>query len=294
MADSRRQLLIGALLATLGIGAQAAEEGDLLLDPLLVPRSYVTVEAGADSAGSHDASADLDLATAAGNRLRFFAGTSRLEAEHDRIGVHTLRVGLASNPLNPIAFEGEYEWWGNRDDIEIGAWRLGVTWSGTQWSTRLLAEVRDIRLFTRAVLAPFIPHVDFDSDAWALALTYHASAAWDVTVRRREIDYSVPVSKLSTSRLAPYVFTATAFGLGSGLLASRTGLETVHYLDFGSLGFEWERTDSAVDGTHSYLLAVNSSLLLDDDWSLLVRVGQFDAAGGGDTVFGSLGLSYAW
>lgn len=81
------------------------------------------------------------------------------------------------------------------------------------------------------------------------------------------------------ARLAPYVVTATAFGLGSGLLESCTSLTVVRYLGQGSVAFTWERTDSAVDGSHSHSLAVAWSQALDEAWALTARAGQLDAAG---------------
>lgn len=294
MADTNGLYLVGAVLVLTGAPAHSAEEGAWLMAGLMAPRSSITAEAGVDGEGSQETSLDLDLALARGERLRLFAGTSSYASDDTRIDVDTLRLGLASDPLNPVAFDVEYEWWGNRDDIEIGAWRLGVTWSGARWSARALWESREIRLFTQGVFAPIRPFVDFDSDGWELALTYSTLEAWDFTVSRREIDYSAQVGKLSTARLAPYVFTATAFGLGSGLLESHTGLEAVRYFAQGSVAFTWERTDSAVDGSHSHSLAVAWSQALDDAWTLTARVGQFDAAGGDGTPFGSVALSYAW
>ncbi len=287
--------LILAIVAH-GIGSPLANgtESALLLADELMPRSYVTVEAGVDGEGSEEASVALDLATKQGARLGIFIGTSSLADDDLRIDADTLRMGLKSDPLNAWVFDIEYEWWGNRDDIEIGAWRVGASWQDGDWSSRLLWESREIRLFTRGVFVAIRPYVDFDSDAWEVAVTYQGWDRWAMTASHRAIDYSVDVTKLGTARLAPYVFTATAFGLGSGLLEVHSSLQVTRYIASGSLALIWDRTGSAVDGTHLSSLTLTSSVALDKAWSLLLQVGGYESGDGDSTAFGSAGFSYAW
>ncbi len=291
-----RVVSIGGAAACLAIAttvARAAEDELSLLD-LVAPRSYISAEIGADGEGSHKTNLDLDLALPGEHRLQLFAGTSRLAGDDTDLDADTLRVGVASDPLASYSALLEYEWWGSRGDIETEAWRLGGTWNGAQWTATLLGEWRDLRFYLQPPFTRLQRYADFDSDAWELSLGYHGFAHWGVTVSRREIDYSVDVTKLGTSRLAPYIFTTTAFGLGSGLSASLTRLEATHYFDRASLGLAWDQTESAIDGSRSYSLALTGSLPLDNAWSLSGRLGQYEFADGDTTPFGSVMLSYGW
>ena len=86
----------------------------------------------------------------------------------------------------------------------------------------------------------------------------------------------------------------TALGLASGLREALEGVSATHYCDTVAVTLKWERSESAIDGSRSDLLAVFGELALTSSWDLVLELGGFEGTDGDSVVFGSVSATRSW
>ncbi|VAW87535.1 hypothetical protein MNBD_GAMMA18-1206 [hydrothermal vent metagenome] len=281
---SRQCLLVGVLafLIILLLSATTlASEG--------LP-SRLTVDFGFDESGAQSRTLDMDYALTP--KLRLALSASEYENSDYRSELHY--IALASDPLAPVQLVLGYERWDSDGEFRVDTLNLLIGFNTEQWSLSINPIRRDIAInFINPRRS--IKEVTFTATGLTISLGYFMVNGFQLGLRYSEYDYSENVARLDPQRSPSIIRFISPIALSQA-----QGLDDHnYYLDLG-YPFEWlflnmtlGQSQSAVDGSDSDLLVINSYIPLTDDWELAVGAGRQTLEGNAIT-FSNLGLSLYW
>lgn len=262
--------------------------------------SSLTLSGSADDNGGRDAFVDIDLGLPAMHNLRLslMAGQSRSHSNGQDYDTRDYLLGLSSDPLNDISTGIEYEYWGDEGALITRTWRASLSFNEADWSFALQPQYRDIRLFTSPACQQF-PRCPsrFDTSSVGLAANLGLyRGPWSANLSYSVHDYEHQVSVLATDPRMWRIFSIPSQELATGFDDYRLGLAVYYSPDWGSLGLDEQYSESAVDGTKSYMTTLSLMTHLSDDWSLRLRGGALTVpdTSGGDSLFAGASLTYSW
>ncbi len=216
-------------------------------------------------------------------------GHSESEFFGETISTNQVSLGLSSFRLMPFAVDGFYEYWGKQGELEIDTVGLGIMYYADDWSFGIPVEYQNIEFFSRE--SSRFQH-RFTVKGYGLGLNFQLTGehlSWSFSAMR--YGYSEDLQKLSTSR--------ALFLLGAKNLNHVTIIND--WLVSSSLRYRWTDTSlsllavhsvSAIDQAESNNAAVNLSIDVTPDISLLAEIGRtferFDLA----TDYASVGIGF--
>lgn len=252
--------------------------------------SRLTIDFGFDESGAHSRTLDVDWAFV--SKLRLALSASEYENSDYRSELHY--IALASDPLAPLQLALGYERWDSDGEFRVDTLDLLIGFNTEQWSLSINPIRRDItiNLINRR---RSIKEVTFTATGLTISFGYFMVNGFQLGLSYSEYEYSENVARLDPQR-SPTILRF----ISPIALSQAQGLDDHnYYLDLG-YPFEWlflnmtiGQSQSAVDGSDSDLLVINSYIPLADEWELAVGAGQQTLEGSAIT-FGNLGLSLYW
>lgn len=252
--------------------------------------SRLTVDFGFDESGAQSRTLDMDYALTP--KLRLALSASEYENSDYRSELHY--IALASDPLAPVQLVLGYERWDSDGEFRVDTLNLLIGFNTEQWSLSINPIRRDIAInFINPRRS--IKEVTFTATGLTISLGYFMVNGFQLGLRYSEYDYSENVARLDPQRSPSIIRFISPIALSQA-----QGLDDHnYYLDLG-YPFEWlflnmtlGQSQSAVDGSDSDLLVINSYIPLTDDWELAVGAGRQTLEGNAIT-FSNLGLSLYW
>ena len=252
--------------------------------------SRLTVDFGFDESGAQSRTLDMDYAPASQLRLALSAS----EYENSDYSSELHYIALASDPLAPVQLALGYERWDSDGEFRVDTLDLLIGFNTEQWSLSINPTRRDIVI---DLINPrrSTKEVTFTATGLTVSLGYFMLNGFQLGLHYSEYEYSENVARLDPQR-APSIIRF----ISPIALSQAQGLDDHnYYLDLG-YPFEWlflnmtiGQSQSAVDGSGSDLLVINSYISLTDDWELAMGAGR-QTLEGNAIIFSNLGLSLYW
>lgn len=270
-----------------------------LLSPttLVYGQTTLFLSLGADEESSQSQSITFQHRGESGAGVALYGSKSDDSASSADLSSSTKGIHF-SIPLDDIFNAGlGYERWGNSGDFTIRTLSMELSAQGENWSISFRPRIREVEVITGRTAAIFRRLENgIDSTGLNVRLGYEGAENMSASIFYSKDQYDWDFSGLDlTSR--PWlagIFSPVTISLAQGLEDYSFGVDLGFYYQVGFWGVEWSQSRSVVTDDDTQTVIVYSSMGLGEHWSIGLDIGSQSAETGGNLLFGSVGLGYAW